>query len=279
MFSKLNYENFNDYALSLNITQILREYNFKKIGMNSLYHLTHILKLYITDISVRAKDYCEFSNRSEVNLIDVLNSLLDKGITKEELVNYIGDSKLKYPFCKRQYVNKILSTEEIERNSFIKKMNINNITTTACINKEILEMIPKSVKYFPKDFALKETQVKFNVTNEEVKKNQSLIKNIEKKSLEEVISANNYFDNLSKKHKRKNSIDINNLFQDIQTSKNISLGFSLKQEGNVKSINKSEEDGQVLALLKSYNNGDEKDYDNENDTSQIDNEENAIEDY
>ena len=138
-------------------------------------------------------------------------------------------------------------------------------------------MIPKSVKYFPKDFALKETQVKFNVTNEEVKKNQSLIKNIEKKSLEEVISANNYFDNLSKKHKRKNSIDINNLFQDIQTSKNISLGFSLKQDGNIKSINKSEEDGQVLALLKSYNNdGDDKDFE---DSSQIDNEDNVIEDY
>ena len=44
MFNKMNFENYNDYLLSINIAQITREYGFKKIGMNSLYLLTQVLK-------------------------------------------------------------------------------------------------------------------------------------------------------------------------------------------------------------------------------------------
>lgn len=45
MFNKMNFENFPDYLLSMNIAQIAREFGFKKIGMNSLYLLTNVLKI------------------------------------------------------------------------------------------------------------------------------------------------------------------------------------------------------------------------------------------
>jgi hypothetical protein len=44
MFNKMNFENYQDYLLSINIAQVGREFGFKKIGMNSLYLLTQILK-------------------------------------------------------------------------------------------------------------------------------------------------------------------------------------------------------------------------------------------
>lgn len=40
----MNFENYQDYLLSINISQIAREFGFKKIGMNSLYLLTQIVK-------------------------------------------------------------------------------------------------------------------------------------------------------------------------------------------------------------------------------------------
>ncbi len=44
MFNKMNFENYQDYLLSINIAQISREFGFRKIGMNSLYLLTQVLK-------------------------------------------------------------------------------------------------------------------------------------------------------------------------------------------------------------------------------------------
>ena len=47
----MNFENFTDYLvlyilnqLSLNIAQVSREYGFKKVGVNSLYLLTHVVR-------------------------------------------------------------------------------------------------------------------------------------------------------------------------------------------------------------------------------------------
>lgn len=232
MMNKLNFENFEDYLLSINISQICREYGFKKLGMQSLYHLTSVLKQFILIISKISKDYCELSNRSEVNLIDILNSFLDKGISKSSLLDYMKQSKLKYPFAKKTYIKKILSQEEQERNSFLQKINSNNIISSENINKDILKMIPQSVKYFPREYSLKETKIKLNVSQEEVKNSQSLIKTYERKNIEDVVSSYNYFDNLSKKHKRKNSLDVNSLFQEIHTNQNLCLGFVLSQEIN-----------------------------------------------
>lgn len=66
--------------------------------------------------------------------------------------------------------------------------------------------------------------------NEENKKTKLAVKNLEKRSLEDIISSNNYYD-LSRKHnRRKNSIDINYLFTDVVKTDEINLGKKFKAE-------------------------------------------------
>lgn len=92
--------------------------------------------------------------------------------------------------------------------------------------------IPKPLRLFPRDFALQETENKTEI-NEESKKTRTAIKMVEKKSLEDIISSNNYYD-LSKKHnKRKSSIDVNSLFNDIIKTENINLGKKFKPEQKI----------------------------------------------
>ena len=52
--------------------------------------------------------------------------------------------------------------------------------------------IPKPLRIFPRDFALKETENKLEL-NEENKKAKIAVKNLEKRSLEDIISSNNYY--------------------------------------------------------------------------------------
>jgi len=114
----------------------------------------------------------------------------------------------------------------------MKKINTNNVVKSNALPEHILTAIPKCLHIFPRDFALKETEVKLEM-NEENKKERNAIKNLEKKSLEEIISSNNYYD-LSKKHtKRKASIDINSLFSDIIKTEDINLGKKFKQTSKI----------------------------------------------
>ena len=169
------------------------------------------------------KEYCELAGRSEVNLIDLLFSLVERQITKEDILLYLKESKIKYPFAKQNFIGRIYNTEERERTSLIKKINLNNVTKTDAIPQNILQVIPPALRIFPRDFALKETETKVDL-NEENKKTRVSIKNLEKKSLEDIISSNNYHD-FSKKHtKRKASVDIGNLFSEIVKTENINLG-------------------------------------------------------
>lgn len=55
--------------------------------------------------------------------------------------------------------------------------------------------IPKPLRIFPRDFALQETENKIEL-NEDNKKIKTAVKNLEKRSLEEIISSNNYYGNL-----------------------------------------------------------------------------------
>jgi len=68
------------------------------------------------------------SGRYEVNLIDVLNSLVEGGITKEHITTYLKETKVKFRFAKQAYIGKIADNEEFERESLVKKINSNNIT-------------------------------------------------------------------------------------------------------------------------------------------------------
>jgi hypothetical protein len=64
--------------------------------------------------------------------------------------------------------------------------------------------------------------------NEETKKGKSPTKLLEKKSLEDIISSNNYYD-LSKKHnKRKASIDLSSLLNEVAKTENITIGRKFK---------------------------------------------------
>lgn len=318
MFNKMNYENFNDYLLSLNIAQIAREYGFKKIGMTSLYHLTQVLKSYIKELAKNCKEYAELlNNRFEVNLIDVLNVILDfnnsntaindginnrilnynsfsntnNKLTMEYLLSYMKDNskinknllsrnyytynnKLRYQFSKKNYINKIISNEKLERENFIKKINANTIInvfnynilknnndcskidnnfSTSTVNlcslkktknnilfsESYLNMIPNSIKYFPKEISLSKTHIKLNLALDLNTKNSQndLKKNIERKTLEDVVNTNNYFDNLSKKHKRKNSVDVNTLCEDIYKVENFSFGTFINKNLKEKNSN------------------------------------------
>jgi hypothetical protein len=178
-------------------------------------------------MTIVAKEYCELAGRSEVNLIDLLFSLIERKFTKEEIVNYIHESKIKYPFAKQNFIGRIYATEERERNTLVKKINLNNLTKSDAIPENIYQAIPMSLRIFPRDFALKETEIKVDLT-EENKKTRVALKNLEKKSLEDIISSTNYHD-FSKKHtKRKASVDITNLFSEIVKTENINLGKKFK---------------------------------------------------
>ena len=65
----MDFENYNDYLLSLNISQISREFGFKKIGINSLYLIAHLIKGYIELFAKETIKSVENSNRMESNRI------------------------------------------------------------------------------------------------------------------------------------------------------------------------------------------------------------------
>lgn len=64
--------------------------------------------------------------------------------------------------------------------------------------------IPKPLRIFPRDFALKETENKLEL-NEENKKAKIAVKNLEKRSLEDIISSNNYYGKLNSYKNKKRS--------------------------------------------------------------------------
>ena len=102
-----------------------------------MYSLHYIIKILdVQNLAIRSREFCELSGRTEVNLIDVLNTLLEKNIFKDEVQSYINETKVKYRFAKQgrikfkilAYIGKIADNEERERESLIRKINSNNVT-------------------------------------------------------------------------------------------------------------------------------------------------------
>ena len=57
------------------------------------------------------------------------------------------------------FIGKIFEAEKVERENLIRKINSNNVCETTSIPENILSCIPRSLNIFPRDFALKETEV------------------------------------------------------------------------------------------------------------------------
>ena len=57
------------------------------------------------------------------------------------------------------FIGKVFEAEKTERESLVRKINSNNVCETSSVPENIMKCIPKSLKIFPRDFALKETEV------------------------------------------------------------------------------------------------------------------------
>ena len=266
MINKMIFENYKDYLLSLNIAQISREFGYKKIGMSSFYLLTNIIRKFIEKISIDTQKQVENSGRTECNIIDLLYTLAsDRKINQQNILYYINSSKIKYDFTKANYLNRLILTEEKERNNLIKKINMNSIKVTdddeiSAINikKNIINAIPPMLRYFPTEYGNgtgtdgDENLNKLNILNNLLddtknknKQNNMLNNANERKTIEELNNTINYFD-MSKKHIfHRNKIDLNNIFNNIGIVKeNFILGQKHSRyllEDNKKEINEENE--------------------------------------
>ena len=236
MINKMIFENYKDYLLSLNIAQISREFGFNKLGMNSFYLLTNVIRKFIEKISIDTQKQVEDSGRNECNIIDILYTLLDdKNISQRDIMFYINSSKIKYDFTKNNYIHKLFNSEEKERNNLIKKINhsslkireeedINNIN----INPNLIKAIPPMLRYFPMEYKKggidenedDENQKKINIINNMLEDNKNKKMNSgltvnERKNVEELNNTANYFD-MSKKHSfHKKNVDFSKIFNNI----------------------------------------------------------------
>ena len=232
------FENYKDYLLSLNIAQISREFGFKKLGKNSFYLLTNVIRRFIEKISSDTQKHVEASGRNECNLIDLLYTLLDdKNINQNDIIYYINSSKIKYDFTKSNYLHKLFITEEKEINNLIKKINISSIKirndddySQINLNTELVKAIPPMLRYFPPEYGKggvetvegEENMKKINMINNPMEDNRKKLNSIglnERKTVEELNNAANYFD-MSKKHSfHKNNIDLSKIFNNITVIK------------------------------------------------------------
>lgn len=244
MINKMNFENYNDYLLSLNIAQISREFGFKKIGMNSLYLITHLMRAYIEKIATCTKESTESSNRMESNIIDLLFNLDEMNVNQTSLSKYIKESKVKYDFSKGIFIRRILSTEEKERNLHISKINSNNVSdnlTTISISPHVLQCIPKQLRFFPKEgigagLNFGKEKIIIQLGDDKKIRRDSVMS--DKKTMEEINNAANYFD-LSKKHnKKKNGVDVLRILNDVSfEEEEIKLGKKIKREDRSEIMN------------------------------------------
>ena len=237
MINKMIFENYKDYLLSLNIAQISREFGFKKLGMNSFYLLTNVIRKFIEKISIDTQKQVEDSGRNECNIIDILYTLLDdKNISQRDIMFYINSSKIKYDFTKNNYIHKLFNSEEKERNNLVKKINYSTLKirdeedfNTININPNLIKAIPPMLRYFPMEYKKggindgnesDENQKKINIINNmlEDNKNKKLNSGLsvnERKNVEELNNTANYFD-MSKKHSfHKKNIDFSKIFNNV----------------------------------------------------------------
>jgi hypothetical protein len=236
-----NFNSYNDYLLSKNICLILQqEYNIEEISPQSLLLLTKTLSNYIEELSHKIKNCTELAGREESNIIDILFTLLLKNNKNQKNISSYIDKKLSENnknYNINNYINikQLNEEEEKRRMNYLEELNCIHVPHSNCINKTLLNVIPKNLRYFPREFTLKYSE---NILekNEETTKEKNEIKKLEKKNLEGIISGNGYYDLNQKNKNEKGYINLLNIYNEIVKE----LGHNLAQnedDNNIRTNN------------------------------------------
>ena len=215
-----NFNSYNDFLLSKNICLILQqEYGIEEISPQSLLLLTKTVSNYIEELSHKIRNCTELAGREQSNIIDILFTLLLKhNKSQKSIVSYI-EKKLTQNnnnYNINEYVNvkKLNEEEEKRRMNYLEELNCIHVPQSNCINKTLLNVIPKNLRYFPREFTLKYSE---NILekNEETTKEKNEIKKLEKKNLEGIISGNEYYDINQKNKNEKGYINLLSIYNEI----------------------------------------------------------------
>ena len=230
IFNKFN--SYNDYLLSKNICLFLqKEYGIEEISQSSLLLLTKVISNFIEKLSHSIKNCTELAGREESNIIDILFTLLLKSNKNQNNILSYVEKKLSQQnninnYNINEYINikKLNEEEKKKRNNYLEELNCIHVPQSNCINKTLLNVIPKNLRYFPREFTLKYSE---NILekNDETIKEKNEIKKLEKKNLEGIISGNGYYDINQKNKNDKGYINLLNIYNDIVKE----LGHNLSQ--------------------------------------------------
>ena len=252
IYNKFN--SYYDYLLSKNISLILlQEYNIEEISQDSLLLITRILSNFIEELSYKIKSCTELAGREESNIIDILFTLLIKNNKNQKTILTYIDKKLtegkesvsNHNINEYIDVKKLNENEEKRRMNFLEELNCIHISQSNCINKTLLNVIPKNLRYFPREFTLKYSE---NILekNDETAKEKNEIKKLEKKNLEGIISGNGYYDINQKNKNDKSYINLLNIYNEIVKE----LGHNLTQNDDNNFSSRAELFGQKFYFRK-----------------------------
>lgn len=241
-----NFSSYNDYLLSKNICLILQqEHGIEEISPQSLLLLTKTLSNYVEELSHKIKNCTELAGREESNIIDILFSLLLKNNkTQRDISSYIenklaiNDNNNNNNYNINEYINvkSLNDNEEKRRINYLEELNCIHVPQSNCINKTLLNVIPKNLRYFPREFTLKYSENVLEKTDESTKEKNE-IKKLEKKNLEGIISGNGYYDMNQKNQNDKGYINLLNIYNEIVKE----LGHNSAQNNDSNDIRTSSE--------------------------------------
>lgn len=228
-----HFNSYNDFLLSKNICLILQQkYGIEEISPQSLLLLTKTLSNYIEELSHKIRNCTELAGREESNIIDILFTLLLKNNkSQKNITSYIeqklAENENNYNINEYIDVKKLNEDEEKRRINYLEELNCIHVPHSNCINKSLLNVIPKNLRYFPREFSLKYSE---NILekNEETTKEKNEIKKLEKKNLEGIISGNGYYDINQKNKNEKGYINLLNIYNEIVKE----LGHNLSQNND-----------------------------------------------
>ena len=219
-----NFNSYNDYLLSKNICLFLqKEYGIEQISKPSLLLLTKTVSNHIEELVHKIKITTELAEKEESNIIDVLFTfLLKNNKHKNDIIKYVNKRiKVEEEKKNQNYsintfidVQKLKDNEENKRTNYLKELNCINVPQSNCINKTLLNSIPKHLRYFPREFTLKHSDNILNKTEETIKEKNE-IKKLEKKSLEQIISGHGYYEAEQKNLNKKGYINMLSLYNEI----------------------------------------------------------------